>query len=150
MNPNNQEQNHQPWSRSDPTPDRGPTESAGPGGAPDAVQAADLGQRHNRELEDRDLNDEATAKAEEQESRQEHRRGRGVEWVRPTELLTRTGGVASGRGISFQAELARTVRAPVVDRLQRVGERARQLPPLAAFGRSSRRDGTGRSSVGMS
>ena len=38
--------------------------------------------------------------------------GRGVEWMRPTDLLARHSAQAAGRGLNFQAEMARRTRAP--------------------------------------
>ena len=87
----------------------------------------------------------------EQEAASSATRVRGVEWVRPTDLMARHGATVAGRGIDFQAELARRAREPVADRLHRLGDRARQLPPLSAFGRSHptpsgpRRSGVGKS-----
>lgn len=82
-------------------------------------------------------------------------KARGVEWVRPTDLLARHGATLSGRGIDFQAELARRARALITTRLHRagrsVGDRARRLPPISAFGRDSTpQSGPVRSGVGMS
>jgi hypothetical protein len=70
----------------------------------------------------------------------------GVEWVRPSELLASRSARVAGRGIDFQAELARrTRRAPghVARGTRRsaragarfVSERARRLPPVSDFGR---------------
>jgi hypothetical protein len=70
----------------------------------------------------------------------------GVEWVRPSELLASRSARVAGRGIDFQAELARrTRRAPgqIVRGTRRgvragarfVSERARRLPPVSDFGR---------------
>ncbi len=70
----------------------------------------------------------------------------GVEWVRPSELLASRSARIAGRGIDFQAELARRTRqAPGhVVRGTRSGaragtrfvsERARRLPPVSDFGR---------------
>jgi hypothetical protein len=85
---------------------------------------------------------------------QEHtpagRRARGVEWVRPTDLIARHGATLSGRGIDFEAELARRARAPIANRLQDLTDRARRLPPLSAFGRSGNASsGPVRAGVGM-
>ena len=63
-------------------------------------------------------------------------RGRGVEWVRPTDLIARHSAHAAGRGIDFQAEQARRTRTPIGAGVRRLGERARRLPPISAFGRS--------------
>lgn len=71
----------------------------------------------------------------------------GVEWVRPSELIASRSGRIAGRGIDFEAELARrTRRAPgqVIRAGHRgvragtrfVSERARLLPPVSDFGRS--------------
>lgn len=64
-------------------------------------------------------------------------RGRGVEWVRPTELIARHSAHAAGRGLDFQAELARRTRTTIGAGVRRLGDRARRLPPISAFGRSS-------------
>ena len=64
-------------------------------------------------------------------------RGRGVEWVRPTDLIARHSAHAAGRGLDFQAELARRTRTPIGAGVRRLGDRARWLTPISAFGRSS-------------
>ncbi len=77
-------------------------------------------------------------------------RGRGVEWVRPTDLLVRGGGNLAGRGISFNVEQHRRVRLTLAEGARAVSERARRLPPLSAFGRPSPQSaGAARSGVGM-
>ena len=77
-------------------------------------------------------------------------RGRGVEWVRPTDLIARHGATLSGRGIDFEAELARRARAPIANRMHDLADRARRLPPLSAFGRSgATHESPVRSGVGM-
>ncbi|WP_299023725.1 hypothetical protein [uncultured Dietzia sp.] len=63
--------------------------------------------------------------------------GRGVEWVRPTDLIARHSAHAAGLGLDFQAELARRTRTPLGAGVRRLGDRARRLPPISAFGRSS-------------
>lgn len=62
-------------------------------------------------------------------------RGRGVEWVRPTDLIARHSAHAAGRGLDFQAELARRTGTPLGTGVRRLGDRARRLPPISAFGR---------------
>ena len=64
-------------------------------------------------------------------------RGRGVDWVRPTDLIARHSAHAAGRGLDFQAELARRTRTPLGAGVRRLGDSARRLPPISAFGRSS-------------
>ena len=86
------------------------------------------------------------------------RPGRGVTWVRPSDLMTQAGGRIAGAGISFEAELARRARrAPVSavvasrrairarhaerENLHRGAGRDRvsRLPELSEFGQSRRR-----------
>ena len=62
-------------------------------------------------------------------------RGRGVEWVRPTDLMARHSANVAGRGLDFQAELARRTRTPLRVGMQAARDRARRLPPITAFGR---------------
>ena len=76
--------------------------------------------------------------------------GRGVEWVRPTDLIARQSAHAAGRGLDFQTELARRTRAPIDAGVRRLGDRARRLPPLSAFGRSASRSQLSRSGLSMS
>ncbi len=64
-------------------------------------------------------------------------RGRGVEWVRPTDLIARHSAHAAGRGLDLQAELARRTRTSIGAGVRRLGDRARRLPPTSAFGRST-------------
>lgn len=82
----------------------------------------------------------------------------GVEWVRPSELLASHGGRIAGRGIDFQAELARRARRlpGQTYRATRSGarvlsERVRKLPPASAFGRGSgeRFSWVSRSGIGL-
>ena len=90
--------------------------------APDAVRAARASHRRGTEW---------------QTPAAEARRARGVEWVRPTDLIARHGAALAGRGIDFEVELARRTRTPIATGAQHLGERARRLPPLSAFGRGS-------------
>lgn len=77
-------------------------------------------------------------------------RGRGVDWVRPTDLMAHHAGSLSRRGIDFTAEQSRRLRAPLEAHAQRIAERARRLPSLSAFGRRGTADqGQSRSGVGM-
>ena len=86
----------------------------------------------------------------------------GVEWVRPTELAVYSSARIAGRGIDFQAELARrSRRAPgqavrvtrrgISNASARLSERARRLPPASAFGRGSgeRYSWVSRSGIGL-
>lgn len=86
----------------------------------------------------------------------------GVEWVRPSDLMTRGGSRVAGRGIDFQAELARRSRRGIVQAGRATGrgvtraghavsERARRLPPASAFGRGGgeRFSWVSRSGIGL-
>ncbi|MBO0981589.1 hypothetical protein [Microbacterium sp. SD291] len=75
-------------------------------------------------------------------------RGRGVEWVRPTDLMARSGSRVAGAGINFQAELHRRTRDAATTSIRGIAERARRLSPASAFGHGSSRRGTERSAVG--
>ena len=59
-----------------------------------------------------------------------------VAWVRLSDLISSGSGRIAGRGIDFEAELARRLRrSPDVTR-RAVRERSAALPPLDVFGRS--------------
>lgn len=127
--------------RQEPEPEtRGtPSESVDTAQTPEAVQATKTARTPRRDT------DRLTPAV------QELRRARGVEWVRPTDLIARHGAALAGRGIDFEAELARRTRTPITRGVRDLGERARPLPPLSAFGRSpTARTGPARPGVGMS
>lgn len=100
-----------PPARNDPNP----AETTDAAGTPDAVKDA----------ESRKAAKEKLARV----------RGRGVDWVRPTDLITQGGGTLSRRGIDRTAEMNRHVRAPIEKGARWVAERAKRLPSLSAFGR---------------
>lgn len=103
-------------------------------GTPDAVREAEIAQDKDAATPD------STAR----------KKARGVEWVRPTDLIARQAGAVSGRGIDFQAELNRRARTPAIAAVRQVSERARRLPPVSAFGRrGGHQSGPTRSGVGM-
>ncbi|MCT1607679.1 hypothetical protein M3B43_10190 [Nesterenkonia massiliensis] len=111
-------------------PDR-PEALVGPGGqgVPDAVEADHIRRRQ-------DLGPA------------EGRPARGVEWVRPTDLMARHSAVVAGRGIDFEAALARRVRGPLVAPARRLGSRVAHLPPMSAFGRGHQPHQVSRDAVG--
>lgn len=80
--------------------------------------------------------------------------GRGVVWVRPSELMSQITAKAAGRGIDFHTELARRTRKPaaraVATTRRAISERARRLPPISAFGRGHSPAGATRSGIGLS
>ena len=129
---------HEPRERS-PEPDtsRTATETVEKVEAPEAVQAAKTARLRGN-------NDQTPTQGA-------GRRVRGVEWVRPTDLLTRHGAALAGRGIDFEVELARRTRTTTTTGLRGLGDRARRLPPPSAFGRSQTTQATpSMPGVGMS
>lgn len=77
-------------------------------------------------------------------------RGRGVDWVRPSDLFAHGGGALSRRGIDVTAAGSRRLRAPIDKGARWAAVGARRLPPLSAFGRRSGTDrGQARPGVGM-
>ncbi|MGO3191540.1 hypothetical protein BSP109_03212 [Brevibacterium sp. Mu109] len=92
----------------------------------------------------------------------ETEKARGVEWVRPSDLLASRSQRVAGRGIDFQAELVRRSRRVPVRAVRATGrgitktgaaisERARKLPPVTAFGRGAgeRHSWVSRSGIGL-
>lgn len=63
---------------------------------------------------------------------------RGIVWMRPTELIPQTTARIAGRGIDFQAELARRARSLPVQTAavtrRAIRDRSSALPPLSSFG----------------
>lgn len=86
--------------------------------APDAIQAADV-DREKQIPEGVDVEKPA----------------RGVDWVRPSDLMARAGSAVSRRGVDFQDALSRRTRSGIAAGAHRVAAQARRLPPLSAFGR---------------
>ena len=130
----------------EPTKDHSVQEDPEKAGTPEAVQAARVAQRNR------------SGKATIADSA---RRARGVEWVRPADLLARQSATVAGRGIDFEVELARRTRQLTghVTRAsgrglgkaaQAVSERARRLPDVSEFGRGSRHQSwVSRSGIGL-
>lgn len=78
-------------------------------------------------------------------------RARGVDWVRPSDLLARGSGHAARTAIDFHAHLAERTRSGLRAGASRFGERTRRLPAVTAFGRGQvGRSGAERDAVGMS
>lgn len=76
-------------------------------------------------------------------------RARGVEWVRPTDLIARQSAALAGRGIDLHTELARRTRTLTTAGARTAAARMRGLPPLSAFGRSRTPQSPSRAAVGM-
>lgn len=84
---------------------------------PEAVEAADVDRE--RETVAPDL----------------ERPARGVDWVRPSDLISRAGAVLSRKGIDFQDELFQRARTGIGAGAKRAVASARRLPALSWFGR---------------
>ena len=77
-------------------------------------------------------------------------RGRGVTWVRPSDLITRGAAVVAGRGVEWNTAAGVRARQGLAAGVRAVSSRVRRLPPLSAFGRSrGPSEGQVRSGVGM-
>ena len=118
---------------------------------PEAVAAADVTKRKDTTVET-PATDEmiGAAEAAEVEQKLEEHRARGIEWVRPTDLIARNTASLAGRGIDMEVEMSRKAREPLVAGLRNLGDRARRLSPLSAFGHSARRHAPTRTAVGKS
>ena len=134
MNPHEhdhqQEQEHQ--HRPDPETRQAPT--AENAGAPEAIGAADVTRDRGHEIPGEGV---------------EGRRARGVDWVRPNDLLARGTVRMSRAAIDFNTHLSERSRTGLVTGAKWVGAQARKLPHLSAFGHGRDRTGADRSPVGM-
>lgn len=118
---------------------------------PEAVAAADITKRKNTPVETaatEEITDAAEAAAVERKL--ENHRARGVEWVRPTDLIARNTASLAGRGIDIEVEMSRMTRAPLAAGLRNLGNRAKHLAPLSAFGHGARHHAPTRTAVGKS
>ena len=107
---------------------------AGATGTPDAIEAISV--RHHDPAHDPAFS-------------AHQRAGRGVDWVRPTDLMARSGSRVAGAGIDFQADMARRSRHAAATSARAVAVRARRLPPVSAFGRGHGTRPMTRDSVGI-
>lgn len=118
---------------------------------PEAVAAADMTRRKDTTVETAATDEIAdAAEAAEVEQKLEEHRARGIEWVRPTDLIARNTASLAGRGIDMEVEMARKAREPLVAGLRNLGDRARRLSPLSAFGHGARHQPPTRAAVGKS
>lgn len=115
---------------------------------PEAIAAADVSKRKDAAVETDEIADAAEAEAVERKL--EGHRARGVEWVRPTDLIARNSASLAGRGIDLEVEMACKARAPIADGLRNLGDRARRLSPLSAFGHGAQHHAPTRAAVGKS
>ena len=116
---------------------------------PEAIEAANLRRRERDTLDRTPLVGDPDAMAEAEQQNQV-RRARGVEWVRPTDLMNRSSAALAGRGIDLEVDLARKSREKLGAGMRGLGDRARNLSPLSSFGRGQRHDAPTRAAVGKS
>lgn len=118
---------------------------------PEAIAAADVTKRKDTTVETTATDEIAdAAEAAEVERKLEAHRARGIEWVRPTDLIARNTASLAGRGIDMEVEMSRKAREPLVAGLRNLGYRARRLSPLSAFGHGARHHAPTRAAVGKS
>ena len=118
---------------------------------PEAVAAADVTQRKNTTVETPTTDETAdAAEAAEVEQKLEEHRARGIEWVRPTDLIARHTASLAGRGIDMEVEMSRKAREPLVAGMRNLGDRAKRLSPLSAFGHGAQHHAPIRAAVGKS
>jgi len=117
---------------------------------PEAVAAADITKRKDTTLETAATEEITDAAEAAVEQKLENHRARGVEWVRPTDLIARNTASLAGRGIDMEVEMSRRTRAPLAAGLRNLGDRAKHLAPLSAFGHGARHQAPTRTAVGKS
>lgn len=145
IDPREQARAHEDAPEPDASDDRGKVRQV-----PDAVAAADITKRKNTTAETDEIAEAAEAEGAGIEQKLEEHRARGIEWVRPTDLISRGSASLAGRGIDLEVEMARKARAPMVDGLKSLGGRARRLSPLSTFGHGARHHAPTRAAVGKS
>lgn len=137
---------------SDPYPEPANPSTTGPAPGPEGASRPDamLEQELARSRSTTEPEGQQTPDPEEEKPDPSKRPARGVDWVRPTDLISRAGSRVARTGIDFQAHLNRSTRSGIVTAAKHLSDRAKQLPPLSAFGRGRpAHDGATRSSVGM-
>jgi hypothetical protein len=72
---------------------------------------------------------------------------RGIDWVRPTELVPRIGASVMQRGADAHRDVHGRVRGRVRDAADR-SDRARRLAPRSAFGKNGPAPSSGRDAIG--
>lgn len=116
---------------------------------PEAVQESDVDRR--RKLLDIDTADEALdpeVAASDVAEKSKLMRARGVEWVRPTDLMARHSSALAGRGLDLHTRLDAELRGKVAAARTALGQQARRLSPLSSFGRGARHEAPTRAAVG--
>ncbi|KQW05567.1 hypothetical protein ASC66_11295 [Leifsonia sp. Root4] len=69
-------------------------------------------------------------------------------WIRASDLLNTGTGRIAGRGLDFEAELARRMRRAPATTRRAIRERTAQLPPLSEFGQPNAHPSVARYGLG--
>lgn len=108
-----------------------------------------------RPVEDTEVPDAVEAASTEQKTEEptkdkvQARKARGVDWVRPTDLMARSSAAMAGRGIDLQTKLAKRVDRGIATGVKSLASAAaKKLPPLSSFGRGRTHVPPTRSAVG--
>lgn len=72
----------------------------------------------------------------------------GIVWVRASDLLNTGTGRIAGRGLDFEAELARRMRRVPATTRRAIRERTAELPPLSEFGQPNAHPSVARYGLG--
>jgi hypothetical protein len=81
-------------------------------------------------------------------SKEKRALGIDVTWVRASDLLSSSTGRVAGRGIDFEAELARRMRRTPATTRRAIRDRASKLPPLSEFGQRNDQSQVSRPELG--
>ena len=120
-----------------------------PATVPEAVQQSDVDRR--RKLLEIDTAEEAAdveAASSDVAEKSKLTRARGVEWVRPTDLMARHSSALAGRGLELHTRFDAELRGKISAARTALGQQARRLSPLSSFGRSARHEAPTRAAVG--
>ena len=151
IDPREQAQGHDDWRVEDVPEPEMPEDRSEVRQVPEAVAAAVVTKRKDTTVETAQAEEitDAAETADVEQKLEEHR-ARGIEWVRPTDLIARNTASLAGRGIDIEVEMSRKAREPLVAGLRNLGDRARRLSPLSAFGHGARHHAPTRAAVGKS
>lgn len=151
IDPREQAQGHDDWRVEDVPEPEMPEDRSEVRQVPEAVAAAVVTKRKDTTVETAQAEEitDAAETADVEQKLEEHR-ARGIEWVRPIDLIARNTASLAGRGIDMEVEMSRKAREPLVAGLRNLGDRARRLSPLSAFGHGARHHAPTRAAVGKS
>ncbi len=116
---------------------------------PEAVQESDVDRRRKLlEIDTADESLDTEVAASDVATKSKLMRARGVEWVRPTDLMARHSSALAVRGLDLHTRLDAELRGKVAAARSALGQQARRLSPLSSFGRGARHEAPTRAAVG--